>query len=240
MKLKLVLFSAASLASLGAMGVANAQDSAFSVSGNVALVSDYRFRGVSLSDNAPAIQGGFDVGHTSGLYIGTWASSIDSLTGSDGRTSEMELDIYGGYGFSVGELSFDLGALGYLYPDSAGIDYYEIYGSVSGGYDVLGWTLGAVYSPEQDNLVDGSGDEDDLYYVYGDLGMPLGDSGFSLSAHIGYEDGAYAVEKLDWSLGIAASYYGLDFGLSYVDTDTDANLGDLGDAGVVFSIGKSL
>ena len=47
------------------------------VSGNVALVTDYRFRGVSLSAGDPAIQGGIDVSHASGFYIGTWGSSIE-------------------------------------------------------------------------------------------------------------------------------------------------------------------
>ena len=43
---------------------------------NVALVSDYRFRGISQSYTDPAIQGGFDYSHASGVYLGTWGSSV--------------------------------------------------------------------------------------------------------------------------------------------------------------------
>ena len=58
---------------------------------NVAIVSDYRFRGVSQSDEKLAIQGGLDVAHSSGFYLSTWGSSINDFNGS-----ETELDIYGG------------------------------------------------------------------------------------------------------------------------------------------------
>ena len=38
--------------------------------GNVTLASDYVFRGISQSQRQPAIQGGFDYSHASGLYAG--------------------------------------------------------------------------------------------------------------------------------------------------------------------------
>ena len=76
-----------------------AQDqSDISVSANVAMVTDYRFRGVSYSGGDFAIQGGFDVAHSSGFYIGTWASSLDDETTGYGDT---ELDVYGGYSGAV-------------------------------------------------------------------------------------------------------------------------------------------
>ena len=52
----------------------------FSFSGNVGLYSDYIFRGYTQTQNEPAIQGGFDVEHSSGLYAGTWASNVDWTT----------------------------------------------------------------------------------------------------------------------------------------------------------------
>ncbi|MDO8455890.1 MAG: TorF family putative porin, partial [Burkholderiaceae bacterium] len=47
-----------------------------SLSYNVGVVTDYRYRGISQSRLKPAVQGGIDFSHTSGLYVGTWASSI--------------------------------------------------------------------------------------------------------------------------------------------------------------------
>ncbi|MEM9100952.1 MAG: TorF family putative porin [Pseudomonadota bacterium] len=80
----------------------------FEVSANVSLVSNYIFRGVSLSNDEPATQGGFDLSHSSGAYLGVWGSS-DSGNG--------EIDFYGGYAFSVSDdFSVDVGVLRYYYP----------------------------------------------------------------------------------------------------------------------------
>src|SRR5690606_23263293 len=59
----------------GAAGSAG-PDSEFSLSANMALTTQYRFRGIMQSNNKPAVQGGFDVSHSSGLYLGNWNSSI--------------------------------------------------------------------------------------------------------------------------------------------------------------------
>ena len=46
------------------------------VTGNVALTTDYIFRGVTQTDGGPAISGGFDV-DADGFYVGVWGSSVD-------------------------------------------------------------------------------------------------------------------------------------------------------------------
>ena len=96
-----------------------AQDeSEITVSANVAMVTDYRFRGVSYSGGDFAIQGGFDIAHSSGFYVGTWASSLDPVSSGYGNT---ELDIYGGYSGAISDtISFDVGILYYLYPSASG------------------------------------------------------------------------------------------------------------------------
>ena len=58
-------------------------------SGNATVVSDYRFRGFSQSNQEAAIQGGFSISHDSGLYVGTWGSSIGFANGT-------EIDVFGG------------------------------------------------------------------------------------------------------------------------------------------------
>jgi uncharacterized protein (TIGR02001 family) len=91
-----------------------AAEPAFSISGNVSLVSDYRFRGISQTDKDPAIQGGFDLAHKSGLYIGTWASNVSEWANTGGS---MELDIYAGYSSEfAGGIGYDIGYIAYRYP----------------------------------------------------------------------------------------------------------------------------
>ncbi|WOI53118.1 TorF family putative porin [Parvularcula sp. LCG005] len=227
MNKKTLLIAAAALA---AVGSAHAQDlEGFEVSGNVAFTSDYRFRGVSLSADEFAIQGGFDAAHESGFYVGTWASSIDEFAGS-----ETELDFYAGYGFEAGGLAFDVGAISYFYPGSDDTEYYEVYGSVSGTVGVAELTGGLAYAPDQDNL------GDDNVYVYADAGFPLGESPFSLGLHVGLEDGAFGDEKIDYAVSLDTSYAGLDLSAAWVDTDAEDYLGEIAEGGVVFTIGKSM
>ena len=87
----------------------------FTISGNVALVSDYRFRGVTQTFEKPAIQGGFDFTHQSGAYLGTWASNVGEWANYGGS---MEIDFYGGYRGSLptGDIDFDIGIIAYQYP----------------------------------------------------------------------------------------------------------------------------
>lgn len=202
------------------------------IEANVALVSDYRFRGVSLSDRTIAIQGGFDVNFSSGFYVGTWASSIEPV-----GNSEIELDLYAGYGFEAGGLAFDIGALVYTYPGATDVQYLELFGSAGFTTGALESTLGLAYAPEQDNI----GGDDNLY-VYYEAAYPLGDSGLSLTGGIGYETGAFGDpdgdgdDKWNWSLGIGWSALGVDWSLSYVDTSESF---DEGDATAVLMISKS-
>ena len=84
------------------------------LSGNLGLVSDYRFRGISQTDKQMAVQGGFDLAHSSGFYAGTWASNVSQWANADGS---MELDLYAGFsGELSGGVGYDVGAIRYQYP----------------------------------------------------------------------------------------------------------------------------
>ncbi|MGE0830628.1 MAG: TorF family putative porin, partial [Hyphomonadaceae bacterium] len=107
---------------LGVAAIATAATAAFAgtasaegtFSGNVALTSDYVWRGISQSDSDIAIQGGFDYGNEVGgvpIYFGTWASSVD--LGYDGT---IELDVYGGIKPVLGPVTLEFGVIGYFYP----------------------------------------------------------------------------------------------------------------------------
>ncbi|PLW68485.1 TorF family putative porin [Pseudohalioglobus lutimaris] len=212
------------------------------ISANVALVSDYRFRGISQSDEDIAIQGGFDLGFDNGIYIGTWGSSVDfdSIDGFDGS---LELDYYVGWGMDVGENSaIDVGYLYYDYPGDDGDagDYQEIYGSFS-WHDL---TLGMAYSDDY------YGDTDKFFYYYADYSWGFAEN-WSLDFHVGYndldEDGGFLSDDedtyTDYSVGVTWSVLGVDLGATYVGTtlDEDEVFGtDWGDDTVVVSISKSM
>lgn len=208
--------SSISVLSVGAALVtaeaAKAQDDAgVSFSANAALVSDYRFRGVSLSDKDPAIQGGFDVGHESGFYVGTWGSSIENFGGS-----ETEIDLYAGFGGSFGDLSTDIGIIAYTYPGSDNTHYWEIYGSLGGAVGVTEWTFGAAYVWDQSNV-----GNDDNIYIYADGSAPIGDTPLSFSGHVGFEDGAFGSDKWDWSAGVSMDFNQFSVSVAYVDTNIE-------------------
>lgn len=217
-----------------------AGESGLELSGNVALVSDYRFRGVSFSDGDIALQGGIDLAHSSGLYAGTWASTISG--GTD--FGELELDVYAGWSGDLSDgVTFDIGLLYYIYPtgDTPGAltDYFEPYASVGFGLGPASVTVGVAYAWDQASL----GDSDNLY-LYTDFEYGIPDTPVTLTAHAGYTDGVFATDvggnSFDWGLG--ASYAltdSLSLGFNYVDTEGPA-IEDFTDAGFFFTIGYSM
>lgn len=82
--------------------------------GNVSLVTDYRFRGISQTFKQPALQGGVDYSHASGFYAGNWNSNINE--GAGFPNGNFEMDFYGGWKKSWGDWGLDLGAIYYYYP----------------------------------------------------------------------------------------------------------------------------
>ncbi|MFA5529919.1 MAG: TorF family putative porin [Thiohalomonadaceae bacterium] len=119
--------------------------------GNVGVTSNYLWRGTPQSGDESALSGGLDYVHDTGLYAGTWTSSI-------GGGSQYELDLYAGIAGEISRFSYDLGAIQYMYPvdDDAELDFTEVHGSVS--YGPL--TAFAAYTVSKEADVD---DENDLY-----------------------------------------------------------------------------
>ena len=190
-------------------------------SANVALTSEYRFRGVDLSGGDVAVQGGLDLGHESGFYVGTWASTLDNDTVGYG---DIELDVYGGWSGDVGEgVALDVGVIGYLYPDAGpgDFDYVEFYSSLGFTFGPAETTVGVAYAPEQDSL----GVTDNLY-VYSDVGVGIPNTPVTLTGHLGYTDGFLTFtddgDAFDWSIGAEANIYGpLTLSAAYVGAEGD-------------------
>lgn len=214
-----------------------AQDAGYTISGNVALATDYAFRGVSQTDESPAVQGGLDLSAGS-FYLGTWASNINFGTGG----ANLELDVYGGYKFALGNVTLDIGGIGYLYPgasdDAAELDYWEIYAKPSipiGENFTLG---GAVYySPEF------TGESGDGWYYEVNGALAVSDT-FSVSGAVGQQSvdlaGFFAGEDsyTTWNIGGTLTAAGLAFDLRYVGTDVDN--APIYDDRVILSVKKSM
>ncbi|HIK64272.1 MAG TPA: hypothetical protein EYG02_04505, partial [Henriciella marina] len=115
-------------------------------SGNVTLTSNYVFRGITQTDEAPMIQGGFDWASDS-FYVGTWASGVDF-----GDGTSTEIDLYAGWTPTVGAFDLDLGVIYYWYPDAPDNPEQNFFEAYAGASTTLGDTLevGAsiAYSPE--------------------------------------------------------------------------------------------
>jgi len=185
----------------------------------VALASDYIWRGYSQTDRAPAASASIDYSHSSGLYVGTWASNVDYDDGAD-----YEIDLYAGYGGEFGDsgIGFDIGFLRYFFDSSnanSTQDWNEAYASLSYSY----FSVGVAHSDD----VYGSG-EDGTYFSAGfDYDLPWYDIAFSAGVgYYDYDDGAIAAkdrEHTDWRVGISKSITeGVDFGLTYTGMDSDA------------------
>ncbi|MET0181674.1 MAG: TorF family putative porin [Caulobacterales bacterium] len=229
-----------------------------SYSGNVALTSNYVFRGVSQSDNGPAVQGGFDV--SSGIfYAGTWASSVDfgwdSGTGFD--DGGVELDLYAGLKPTLGPVAFDIGVLGYFYPGSedgsvgpegVDLDYYELKFAPS-ITPVEGLTLGAAvyYSPEFTGSTDsGLYYEANAAFTISDMFSVSGAVGKQTVDQVGYfvlDDGTATDEYTTWNVGGTMSVAGFGLDLRYVNADESITNGagnEVSKETVVFTIKRAL
>ena len=198
------------------------------LTGGVAVVSDYRFRGVSLSDKEFAVQPYLTVKHESGLYVGTWASNLADNAGDD-----VEVDLYAGFAGGE-EVTYDVSATYYMYPGVSSFNYVEFTGKL--GSTVGPATVGVQlsYVPSQDN----TGDNDNIYFGT-NAAIAIPNSPISIVGTMGIEDGAFTAgsEKVDWSLGLTAAVSGFTLGVSYVDANRETIFAPRDSAaGVVFSV----
>ncbi len=204
------------------------------ITGNATLVTDYRFRGLSLSGGDIAVQGSINVNHSSGLYAGVWASSLEDST----IYGHTEVDLYAGWTGAVASgLTADVGLLYYVYPNGTVGDanVFEPYASLTAAVGPATIKAGAAYAWKQDSL----GGDDNLY-VFTDLGVGIPDTPISLSAHAGYTSGALSPKLLtlastdggwDYSVGATfAASKNLTFGVSYVGVDGNSIDGFSNDA----------
>ena len=167
---------------------------------NVALSSDYIWRGMTQTAEEPAISGGFDIAGESGLYFGTWASNVEF-----GDGAALELDWYAGYANELDNgFSYDIGYLAYTYPGEDSLDFEEIY--VGFGYSYFGYT----FSSGQDSAPDNS-----------EISVALGETGLGLTYGDYDEYGEYTIISYDLPISIA----GLGVSLAWTDFSAEDSSG---------------
>jgi uncharacterized protein (TIGR02001 family) len=243
------------LAALAVSGAAFAQTKApepdYTLSYNVGVVSDYRYRGLSQSARKPALQGGVDFAHKSGFYLGTWASTIRWIKDTaPGLKGSVEVDLYGGYKGSITDtFSYDVGGLGYWYPRNnydtvtgENANTFELYGAVSAGPATVKYShalttlFGAANSKNSGYL--------DLSATF-DVG-----NGFSVVPHVGWQKIRNFGTYMDYSLTVAKDFSGLVLSAGAVGTNWKSHFGfpatlpgsgtkDLGKAGLVVGLKKT-
>jgi uncharacterized protein (TIGR02001 family) len=194
-------------------------------SANLGLFSDYRFRGISQTNKEPALQGGFDLGHSSGFYIGNWNSNVDS---KQYNGANLEMDFYGGYKHSFDSgFGIDVGAYYYYYPGSGAnstlkIDNTELY--IGGSYGPVSLKYNYAVSDFFSAPNSKGSSYLDLGFAY-DLG-----NNFGVVAHYGYQtlkggaivpeiDGSTPDNISDWKLGGTYTIDGWALGLAYIATN---------------------
>lgn len=215
------------------------------VTGSVAVVSDYRLRGVSQTDKRAAIQGGFTVAHKSGFYLSTWASNLAGWGTFGG--SNMELDLIGGYKAAIGSgVSVDAGLTYYVYPGGAKkTAFAEPYVKLSGTAGPASVLVGVAYAPKQQALgkwyndaasyatgiPDHPGAKNDNLYIWTDLSAAIPTTPLTAKAHLGHSNGnnglgpngtsaAPTGHYWDWMVGADFAIKGTPLTLSAAWIDT--------------------
>jgi len=228
-------FTAPAMAQTAAPTAEAEPASPHALTANVGLFSSYRFRGIDQTYGKPALQGGVDYSHESGLYVGNWNSNVSSGAGfPDGN---LEMDFYGGWKKTWGDWGLDLGGIVYYYPGSEGrsLGTKADKGAVTNKELYIGgsWkALSLKYHHSMDDYFslrgwDANGNSSgkstkgthylDLSAIY-DLG-----DGWGINGHVGHltaknqHNGSYT----DWKIGVTKDFSGWVVGLSYVDTNTE-------------------
>lgn len=247
---------AAALAAAAAVpGLASAQAAApaspHTLTGNMAIVSDYRFRGISQTYVQPAIQGGIDYSHAGGFYIGNWNSSVSGWSYPSG--GGIEMDLYGGFKKGFGDLTLDVGLLQYYYPKAVTATGAEKFDTLE-GYIGLSWkwlsvkyssTLTDYFGFNSNSTATTNGDSKGSGYLDITASYEVAPK-LTLVGHYGMQTikNYSAYEYNDYKLGITYDMNGWLFGAAFIGTDADGTLyvvngKEIGKSTVVLSVGKS-
>jgi uncharacterized protein (TIGR02001 family) len=215
---------AAALSAAAALpGVANAQAAASSphtLTGNMAIVTDYRFRGISQTFGQPAIQGGIDYSHASGFYLGNWNSSVSGNSYYDGS---IEMDFYGGFRKAFGDFGIDVGLLQYYYPgaENAGTKYDTLEAYIAGSWKWLTLKYSLTMT-DWFGVKSATSDSEGSGYLELNASYEIAPK-LSLVAHLGQQTVSNFgnLDYTDYKIGLTYDLNGWLLGAAYIDTDAD-------------------
>jgi len=183
-----------------------ALESAFEVSANLAITSNYVWRGMTQTANSPAVQGGIDLGYK-GFYLGTWGSNVEF----GDTANNLESDFYGGYKNEIAGITFDIGYIYYAYPnESDAFNFDELY--VGLGYDFGMVGINGKYS----FAVDSNADTTDYWEVGGNVELAME---FTLAASYG----DYDEVGTNYLVSLSKSWGKFEFSVAYTDFSSDAS-----------------
>jgi uncharacterized protein (TIGR02001 family) len=224
---------------------AEAPKAPYTLSANVYLVSDYFFRGITQTWGKPAVQGGFDFVHDSGIYVGTWASNV---SGNQFPGGSLEWDLYGGYNYKINDdFTVGAGVLYYYYPGAnfskaatpgpdKTLNTFE--GNLSASWKWLTFKISYAFTDYfgASQAIGYKGDTNGTLYPELNAAYPLPFAeGLSLIGHVGYTsvreeldpavfpngfNGKFNPNYMDWKLGLSYVWKdGWTIGAYYVDAN---------------------
>jgi len=202
--------------------------------GNIGLFSQYVFRGVSQTNEKPAVQGGFDLAHKSGFYVGTWASNISWISdfvpqGAPPVSASLEWDFYGGYKGSLPlDFGYDLGVLYYWYPGKFPSGWTT--DNTTELYAALTWKFVSLkYSYSANNNTFGVPDSRGSGYIDLTASYDVIDKvndvfgKVTVMGHVGrqvYRNNG-ALSYTDWKVGASTEIYGVTVGIYGTGTNAE-------------------
>lgn len=211
------------------------------ISYNAAITTDYRYRGLSQTRLDPALQGGADyINNPTGLYVGTWLSTI-KWTKDLGGDGNVEWDVYGGKKGQFNDLlSYDVGGLYYFYPSNKlhpSANTFELYAQLGIGPAYV------KYSRSTTNLF---GTSDSKGSGYLDIGANIDlTEGFTLNLHAGHQSVAHNSEFSydDFKIGVTKDVGFANIAVAAIKANTSSYLSpsgrNLGKTGLVISASKT-
>ena len=202
-----------------------------SFTGNVAIVSDYIIRGVSLSNENPAVQGGLDWDSGMGVYAGIWGSSVEF-----GNDASAEIDFAAGFRGAIDNLHYELGATYYWYPETvvAGQSFWDAHADLGYDFGFSDLTLGIAYTTDDSSPLL----NDKTIYYKARIVLPVAEM-MTISAGAGRSQRERRTNYSDWNAGATFKVYDwFDLDARYFDSD-DVVCGTLCDARFVVKISRS-
>jgi uncharacterized protein (TIGR02001 family) len=215
-----------------AADAAPAETPSYTLTTNVGLFSQYVFRGVSYTQEKPAVQGGADFAHASGLYVGIWGTNLSSKAI---QNAVGEIDVYGGYAASVGDFGYDVGLLQFIFPGGRYTGTDEKYNTLE-AYVAVSWkTFKLKYSHALTDYFGfnnttfgaaGNGNSKGSHYLEANASIDLG-AGWALDGHVGRQTVRHyeAYNFTDYRLGVGKDLgQGWRASLAWIGTNADSAL----------------